>query len=263
MKILVCVKQVPASDSVEIDEKTGSLIRNNSEARINPYDLSALEAALWIKKRIDKCEVIAISMGPPQAEDVIRYAFAMGFDKGILMTDKEFAGADVIATAYTLACQIKKEKADLIICGRQSTDGDTGQVGPVLAGQLELAHISWVTEIINVNKENIKVKQDLLNEKITKEVNYPALITVEKDIFTPRLPNIVNKLKSKKMKIKKINVDNLKNIDKNYIGLQGSPTSVKSIFAPTREKKGEILKGDIQKLGNVFINVLKQNINQL
>ena len=189
LEIIVCIKQVPGTSDVEMDEN-GNLIRESIEAKMNPFDLFAIETALRLKE-MGKTELICVlSMGPPQAESVIREAFMMGVDKGILLTDKKFAGADVLATSYTLAQGIRKfGNFDLIICGKQTTDGDTAQVGAELAEFLNIPHVTNVQKIIDVQESSIVVEMDLPTMTMIAQIDFPCLITVEKDIYQPRLPS--------------------------------------------------------------------------
>ena len=154
MEILTCIKQVPGTTSVEVDETTGVLKRDGVDSKMNPYDLYALETALRIKED-KKANLKVLSMGPPQAKKVIEESFMMGADEGALISDRRFGGADVLATSYTISQGIKKMgKVDLIICGKQTTDGDTAQVGPEVAEFLDIPHVTNVTKLIEVKDEN-------------------------------------------------------------------------------------------------------------
>ncbi len=189
MEILTCIKQVPGTSEVEVDEKTGVLKRDGVDSKMNPYDLYALETALRIKKEKGSTLKV-ITMGPPQAKQIITESFMMGVDEGAILSDRKFAGADVLATSYTLSQGIKKlGNPDLIICGKQTTDGDTAQVGPEIAEFLNIPHVTNVTKIIEVKDKSIVVEVDMPNTLETCEIQYPCLITVEKDIFQPRLPS--------------------------------------------------------------------------
>ena len=194
MEILVCIKQVPGTSEVEVDEETGVLKRSGIESKMNPYDLYALETAMRIKADIG-AKISVLSMGPPQAKEVIREAFMMGVDEGALLSDRKFAGADVLATAFTLSQGVKKMGLpDLIICGRQTTDGDTAQVGPELAEFLGIPHVANITELLKVTEASIVAIVDLPDTVQTVEIEFPCLITVEKGIFEPRLPSFKLKM---------------------------------------------------------------------
>ena len=179
MKIVVCMKQVPATSKVDIDPETGAMKRMSGETRTNPYDLFALETALAIREKTGGT-VTVLTMGPPQAEEMIRDAYTMGADEGVILSDRKFAGADVLATSYALAQGIQViGGADLIICGRQTTDGDTAQVGPAIAEHLTIPHAAWVAEIMDVNEKSIQVRQDLVSVSQVSELPYSCLITIE------------------------------------------------------------------------------------
>ena len=152
MKIIVCIKQVPGTTEVDIDPETGTLMREGIEAVVNPLDLYAIEEALRLKEEFGGT-IVSLSMGPPQAEQAMREALALGCDEAILLTDRIFAGADTWATAYTLACAIRKlGDYDIVLCGLKTTDGDTAQVGPELAEELGIPHVSYVGKIVNVKE---------------------------------------------------------------------------------------------------------------
>lgn len=177
MKILVCMKQVPAGTKVDIDPETGAMKRLSGETRTNPYDLFALEAALQLREKVGG-SVTVLTMGPPQAEEMMRDAYTMGADDAVILSDRKFAGADVLATSYALSQGITAiGDIDLIICGKQTTDGDTAQVGPAIAEHLGIPHAAWVSEIVDADSESIQVKQDLVSVSQTSKIPYPCRIT--------------------------------------------------------------------------------------
>lgn len=232
MKIIVCMKQVPLSSKVEIDEKTGSLKRLGSATRTNPFDLFALECALRIRDQIGGT-VTVLTMGPAQAESMIRDAYMMGSDDAVILSDRKFAGSDVLATSYTLSQGIQMlGGADLIICGRQTTDGDTAQIGPAIAEHLHLPHAAWVSEITAVTDTRIQVRQDLTSVFQISEMSYPCLITVDKDICVPRLPSYRRKAEAAGKPIRIVTHADLPDPDLTRFGLVGSPTTVERIFPP-------------------------------
>ena len=240
MKIIVCIKQVPDTQKVKVDEKTGVLIRDGIESKMNPFDLFGLETAIKIKEKMG-ASIAVLTMGPPSAKSILTEAFALGADEAYLLTDRKFAGADVLATSFTLAQGVKyiDEHFDLIICGKQTTDGDTAQVGPAMSEHLGIPHVSWVTELIDVNEYAITFKQDLLDATATATMTYPCLITVEKDIFQPRLPSYRLKQDTSKKEINMITLDKLEVTDPDRYGLAGSATQVERIFEPTSNDKVE------------------------
>lgn len=230
LNIVACIKQVPGTSEVDVDEN-GSLVRDNVEAKMNPFDLFTIEAAMRLKERHGGA-VHVISMGPPQAEAVIREAFMMGADTGALLTDRRFAGSDVLATAFTLSQGIKRVPFDLVICGKQTTDGDTAQVGPEIAEFLGIPHVTNVRSIVEVRDRAIVVEADLPDAIQVVEVAFPCLITVEKDIHQPRLPSFKRKLATASRTIDRVALLDLDEKDDIHYGLKGSPTRVQRVFPP-------------------------------
>ncbi|MDD2430683.1 MAG: electron transfer flavoprotein subunit beta/FixA family protein [Firmicutes bacterium] len=264
MRIIVCIKQVPDTTEVAIDEKKGVLKREGVDSRLNPYDLYALETALRIKAE-KGAEVIVISMGPMQAEAVIKEAYYMGADSGILLSDRKFAGADTLATAYTLAQGIKKIGSfDLVITGQQTTDGDTAQVGPAVAEFLGLPHICYVTGIKDVSPNSLTVVTDMLDTLETQSLQLPALLTVARDIYQPRLISYRLKLSSKDREITVLNYNDLSQnqgsaaLEDEYFGLSSSPTQVERIFPPSSVISREILEENPHILVKKTILKLKE-----
>ena len=257
MNVLVCIKQVPENMKVEVDEETGVLKRDGIASKMNPYDLYALETALWIKETIG-CSITVLTMGPPAAKSVIQEAYMMGVDDGYLLSDKKFAGADVLATSYTLSQGIKIiGNFDIIICGKQTTDGDTAQVGPAIAEYLEIPHITWVKAIEKINLESIVVEQDMEGSIVVAEMAYPCLITVEKDIMQPRLPSYKRYLLTKDRPINLLTFDDLTDKDENKYGLSGSPTRVECIFPPEVNLNKVMWQGNASKLYTNMFDTLK------
>jgi len=256
LKIIVCIKLVPAVSNVKINRETGTLIRDGVESEVNPFDMYALEEAIRLKEKHGG-QVIAISMGPPQAEYALREALALGCDEAILLTDKKFAGADTLATSYTLNVAIRKiETFDLIICGHKTTDGDTGQVGPALAMWLNIPHVSYVRKIVQVTDDAIVVERsmDSYNEEI--ETPQPCLITVTKEINVPRLPSFRRKIQARKMTI---TIWSSENFDgEGWFGLDGSPTQVIKVFHPPPRSGGKLLHGTPKKQVEQLFSKLRE-----
>ncbi|RXI55114.1 electron transfer flavoprotein subunit beta [Clostridium tetani] len=258
MRILVCIKQVPGTSKVEVDEKTGVLKRDGIDSKMNPYDLYALETALKLKEDFGG-EVKVITMGPPQAKEIISEAYAMGADDGIIISDRRFAGADVLATSYAIYQGIKQVgDFDLIICGKQTTDGDTAQVGPEVAEYLDIAHIANVLKIEEVGKDGLVVEMDMPESVELAEVKFPCLITVEKDIFQPRLPSYKRKKLTEQKEIKMLSLDNFDDKDEHKYGLNGSPTQVEKIFPPPVNDHKEMWEGNGIELGDRVFQELKK-----
>ena len=261
----MCIKQVPGVSEVKIDPKTNTLVREGVLSIINPNDRNALELALTLKEEY-KAEVIALSMGPPQAEEALREALAMGVDKCFLLSDRAFAGADTLATSHTLALAIKKviNETDpgekyLIICGAQAVDGDTGQVPPELAEELGIPQITYVQNI-ELNGDKIVVERAFrITEIVIIETQLPALISVYKDINKPRYPSMAGIMKAhEKTRVKKLNA-NLLNADESKIGLNGSMTEVWKIFTPKIKGDHIILEGTTEEIVQKLCQNLKND----
>jgi electron transfer flavoprotein beta subunit len=240
LDIIVCIKQVPGTSKVDIDPVSGVLVREGIDSKMNPYDLFALETALRLKEE-NGGTVKVVSMGPQQACEIIREAYMMGADTGVLLSDKKFAGADVLATSYTLSSGIKKiGNYDLVICGKQTTDGDTAQVGAEIAEFLKIPHIANVLSIIEVNDNYLVVEMDMPGTIEVARIKFPCLLAVEKDIFQPRLPSYKKKVETKDRKIKILYLEDLDDRDGNHYGLNGSPTCVEKIFPPEENTDKEV-----------------------
>lgn len=247
MNIVVCIKQVPGTTQVKINPETGTLIRDGVEAVVNPFDEYAIEEAIRIKERVGGV-VKVITMGPPQAEVILRSAIAMGADEGYLITDRAFAGSDTWATSYTISNGIKTlGQVDLIICGKQAIDGDTAQVGPGVAEMLNVPYVAWVRKVDEVTPTTIKVERLMEEGYDIVELPLPGLITVVKEINTPRMASLKGKMRAKSAKIITIDAKSL-NVDSAKLGLKGSPTQVLRSFVPERKTGGEKISGEVTML---------------
>lgn len=264
IKIIVCIKQVPGSTEVKIDPQTNTLIREGIENIINPFDVYAVEEGVRIKERLvesnnldEDIEVVSISMGPPQAIEILKESISVGVDKAILISDRAFAGADTLATSNTLARAIEKiGDYKLVICGKQSLDGDTGQVGPELAQNLGIPFIGYVSSILEIDKKRIKVKRLMDDRYEIYEMKLPCVISVVKDINIPRVPSLRGKLKAKNAEIPVW--------DRNYlelgvgeVGLEGSATQVLKIFTPEIKHEVKILSGSVEEQVEELYQCLK------
>ena len=256
MNIIVCLKQVPDTTDVKIDPQTNTLIRQGIKNVINPFDTYALEEGVRHKERCGG-KTTALSMGPPQAEEMLREAISLGADEAILLSDTAFAGADTWATAHTLAEAIKKlGQYDLIICGRQTLDGDTGQVGPELAEMLQIPFVAYVSQIEETGDGSMRVRRMVEEGYEVIESPLPAVITVVKEINTPRLPSLRGITRSKSATIPTWNTQEL-GVDPNTVGLSGSFTRVIKIFFPQRTCQAEILRGEPEKQVDCLVSKLK------
>lgn len=258
MDILVCIKQVPGTTKVEVDPVTGVLKRDGVDSKMNPYDLYALETAIRLKEKHGGT-VKAVSMGPPQAAEVIREAYMMGADSGALISDRRFAGSDVLATSYAISEGIKKLGGfDLILCGKQTTDGDTAQVGPETAEYLGIPHIANVLHIAEVREESITVDMDMGSIIQQAEIQFPCLLTVEKGTVQPRLPSYRKKISTVEQGIQMITLEDFDDRDEKNYGLNGSPTQVERIFPPEVNSNRELWTGSGEALSQKMAAKLKQ-----
>lgn len=241
MKIVVCIKQVPDTNEVKLNQKTGTLIRDGVPSIINPDDKAGLEAALWLKDKYN-AEVSVITMGPPQAETVLREALAMGADHAVLVTDRRFGGADTWATSKTLASAIKKLGFDLIITGRQAIDGDTAQVGPQIGEHLGIPHISYAEEI-DLEEDFVVVKRQFEDRCHILKVKQPCLITALSELCEPRYMTPGGIFAAWKTEITVLKREDL-DVEDSNIGLHGSPTRVKKSFTKAVKGKGVVVEMD-------------------
>ena len=258
MNIVVCLKQVPGTTQVKIDPATNTLIRQGIENIINPFDTYAIEEGVRLRERFGG-KVTAISMGPPQAETALREAVSLGADEGILLSDSAFAGADTWATSYTLSVALRKlGQYDLIVCGRQTLDGDTGQVGPQLAEMLAVPFLAYVSQIEEVADGGVRVRRMVEDGYEIIASPLPAVITVVKEINTPRLPSLRGIARSKSATIPVWDSKEL-NVEPDKVGLSGSFTRVVRVFSPERVCQGEIFQGDVKEQVNCLVGRLKAN----
>lgn len=256
MNILVCVKQVPETNKVEVDPVTGVLKREGVDSKMNPYDLYALETAFRLREQVGG-QVTVITMGPPQAAEVIREAFAMGADAGVLVSDRRFAGADVLATSYTLSQAARKTGSfDLILCGKQTTDGDTAQVGCEISEYLGIPSAANITKIIRVGADSITVEMDMPSTVEVAEISFPCLLCVDKGIYQPRLPSYIKKQQTKDREITVLTLDDFQDRDAKRYGLNGSPTQVQRIFPPEENNDRELWQGGGEEMAEKLASAL-------
>jgi electron transfer flavoprotein beta subunit len=256
LRIIVCIKQVPDAAEVRINPETNTLMRDGVPSIINPYDMHALEAGLQIKEKIGGT-VTVISMGPPQAETALRDAISLGADDAVLLTDRLFAGSDTWATAYTLSRAIELFGFDIIICGKQAIDGDTAQVGPEIAEFLDIPHIAYIRKIEEIQNDRIVIQRLMDDGYDIMESTLPVLFTVVKELNIPRMPSLKGKMAAKKAVIKKMTADDLKAHEDN-LGLKGSPTQVKNIFAPETKKDRKLLEGSSEEVVDSLVKELER-----
>lgn len=245
MKIVVCVKQVPDTAEVRINPDTNTLIRDGVQSIINPYDMHAIEAGLQIREKMGGT-VTVVTMGPPQAETALREAISMGVDHGVLLTDRAFAGSDTWATAYTLSKAIEYLGADVILCGKQAIDGDTAQVGPEIAEFLNIPHVAYIRKIDDIQNDKIVVQRLMDDGFDVVESTLPVLLTVVRELNVPRMPSLKGKMAAKKAELKKLSAADIK-ASEGSLGLKGSPTQVRNIFAPDAKKDRKMIEGTTEE----------------
>ncbi len=259
MNIIVCIKQVPNTTDVKIDPVTNTLIRDGVESVINPFDAYAIEEGVRLKERFGG-KVTVITMGPPQAENALKEAISLGCDEGILVSDRKFAGSDTWATSYTLSCAIKKiEGFDIILCGKQASDGDTAQVGPGISTHLDIPQVTYIKKIEEIKDNRARVERMTEEGYDIVETPLPALFTVVKEINSPRLPSLKGMMRAKSAKITKWTADDIE-ADPKSLGLDGSPTRVVKIFSPPPRKGGEMIKGGAAEVSKELVQLLKDII---
>jgi electron transfer flavoprotein beta subunit len=259
MDIIVCIKQVPETVEVKINPETNTLIREGVKSIINPFDMYAIEEAVQLKHRFGGKSMV-LTMGPPQAEAALREAISLGVDEGILLSDRAFAGSDTWATSYTLAAAIKKiARFDLIICGKQASDGDTAQVGPGIAAHLDLPQVAYVKKIEEISDKTSRVERMTEEGYEIIETPLPALLTVVKEINTPRLPSLKGLMRAKQAKILHWTHKDLE-VDFAALGLNGSPTQVVKIFTPPARCGGQKFSGEPQELAEKLVELLRSEI---
>ena len=257
MKIVVCIKQVPDTTEIKINPATGTLIRDGVPSIMNPDDKGGLEVALQLKDQFG-AHVTVITMGPPQAEAILREAMAMGADRAILLTDRKFAGADTLATSNALAGALRVIEHDLVITGRQAIDGDTAQVGPQIAEHLHTPMISYVAGVEFDGKDKLTVKKEDEDGYQMLEVHTPALLTVLASAFKPRymtVKGILDAYDEKEIEI--WNVDKI-DVEEAKLGLNGSPTRVKKSFTKPQKVAGEVFDVTPEEAVDLIVAKLKE-----
>jgi len=257
MRIIVCLKQVPdiaEIERMETDPKTGTIIREGIASIVNPFDEYALEEAVSWKEK-EGGEVVALSMGPAQAEDALIHTLSMGADRAILLCDAKFAGSDTIATAYTLARAIEKiGDFGLVLCGKQAIDGDTAQVGPMLAENLHIPQITYVDQM-KIEGKYVIARRELENGYEVVRTKMPVLVTVVKGINVPRVPTFSSLSEAMEKEIQVWTAKDLE-VEENRLGLRGSPTAVVRVWSPDPRPGGQVLTGEPSELARHLADLL-------
>ena len=267
MQIVVCIKQTPATSNVQIDPKTGTLKREGMAAAINPFDEYAIEEGVRIKERVPGTTVSVLTMGPPQAEEALRDAIARGCDQAYHLCDRAFAGADTYATSYALEMGIRKiektsgKKVDLVICGKQTNDGDTGHVGPGIGAWLDMPNVAYVRKVEDVNEKMIRVWRMMEDGTDVLEMPLPAVIAVVKEINEPRVASLKGKMAAKKAVVARWTAQDIE-ADKTKIGLGGSPTIVAKSYNPPPRTGGVRIEGKSpeEKAKNLVAKLLEMKL---
>ena len=258
MRIVVCIKQVPDAKDVRLDPETNTLSREGVKSVINPYDRHAMEEAVRLKEQYGGT-VTAISMGPPQAKAILAEAISCGVDEALLVSDRAFAGADTLATTYTLAQAIKKTGAvDLVLCGKQATDGDTAQVGPGLAARLDIPYVTCVKKINGLEDQVLRVERMMDDGHDELEIDMPALLTVVKEINVPRFPSIRGLRKAKEIEIPSYTAADI-DADPDQLGLGGPPTWVVKVFPPVPKGERTMLEGSLDEVAEKLTEILSDS----
>lgn len=255
MRFLVAVKQVPDTSDVRMDSERGTMIREGVPSILNPFDAYALEEAMRWRDELGGT-VIVLSMGPPQAEAVLREAVSMGADEALLLSDPAFAGADTWATSHTIAAAVRKlGDIDLVLTGKQAIDGDTAQTGPGIAASLDWPQVTFVGRVRELSADSITVERFVEGGIEVVRSELPAVITVLKDANSPRLPSLKGKMKARKLEIPVMGMSDLE-LEENRVGLEGSPTRVTGIDTPEVKASGEIHEGDPEELALLIADYL-------
>jgi len=256
VNIVVCIKQVPGTTDIKIDPQTNTLVREGVQSIINPFDTYALEEGVRLRERFGG-RVMVVSMGPPQADAALREAISLGADEAILLSDRAFAGSDTWATSYVLSKAIAKiADYDVVVCGRQTLDGDTGQVGPGLSEMLGIPFVAYVSKVEEIGEGVMRVQRMVEEGYETMEMSLPVVITVVKEINVPRVPSLRGTMKSKTAEIPVWTAADI-GVEEEKAGIAGSPTRVVKVFFPKRERRSEMLQGSLEEQSDQLLERLE------
>ena len=266
MKILVLIKEVPDMEKVRFDSERGGVDRAKAPAEINPFDENALQIAIELKKKFADCEVTALTMGPPRAEESLKMAYARGADRCVLLTDRAVGGSDTKATASALSSVIRKLGGfDLIVCGEKSVDGDTAQVGAEVAEMLDIPHCYYAEKILDIADDHIDVRiAELWGKYQNRRLRFPALVGVTKNIIKPKLPTVKRRLESLTVEVEKLGLADLEGfVTAEEVGFKGSPTRVAKVVVPPEQKRStELFRGDDKAFMDKFREVLREELGR-
>lgn len=268
MHIVTCIKQVPDTKVIKMNPKTNTMDRSSAPAILNPYDAHAVEEAVRLKKRYGGF-VSVLTMGPPPAVKAIQTCIELGADEGYMITDRAFAGADTLATSYALTQAIhkiaKQKPVDLIICGKMTIDGDTGQVGPGIARRLDIPPLTSVIKVVEINREEgyVIVHRKREDGYEVVQSTLPCLMAVEKEINEVSFASLPNMIRAARYQPHIWSVDDLENVDRSQLGLKGSPTIVSKVWAPPKPSGGEILSGTPEEQVERLIQLVLEKTDRL
>lgn len=263
MHIVVCIKQVPDTKIIKINPKTNTLDRRSAPAILNPYDAHAVQEAVRIRNKLGGT-VSVLSMGPPQAVSIIKKSIEIGADRGYLISDRAFAGADTLATSYALSKALEKIKLDtpidMVVCGKHAIDGDTGQVGPGIARRLDIPPVTNIIEVIEVNdkEKKVVVKRKQIDGYQVIEASLPCLLTVEKEVNEIEYAPMPNMIRAARYEPTIWSVNDLNDVDKTQLGLKGSPTVVGKMFAPPKPEGGKRIEGTTDEQVKELVSLLSE-----
>lgn len=258
MKIALCIKQVPDTADIKWTENN-TIQREGVESVINPFDMYAIETALRLKDKYN-AEITVLTMGPPQAQSILKKAISMGVDKGFLISDRKFAGADTVATSRTLAAAIKNKikDFDIIICGQFATDGDTAQTGPSIAQHLDLPQVTYVKEVVDFKDQVLTVKKEVEDGEEILSAKLPVLLCTQKCDYEPRRALINGYINAQNAIIETYSAEDI-GLSPEEIGMKGSPTYVSKAFRPEQKQGGEIVVAqDIEQCAKMLKEKLKE-----
>lgn len=268
MHIVTCIKQVPDTKVIKMNPKTNTMDRSSAPAILNPYDAHAVEEAVRLKKRYGGF-VSVLTMGPPPAVKAIKTCIELGADEGYMITDRAFAGADTLATSYALTQAIhkiaKQKPVDLIICGKMTIDGDTGQVGPGIARRLDIPPLTSVIKVVEINREEgyVIVHRKREDGYEVVQSTLPCLMAVEKEINEVSFASLPNMIRAARYEPHIWSVDDLENVDRSQLGLKGSPTIVSKVWAPPKPSEGEIISGTLEEQVERLIQLVLEKTDRL
>lgn len=256
MNVAVCIKQVPDTTELHIDPETNTLIREGVDAVLNPLDEFPLEAALRLREAVGG-RVTAVTMGPPAAAEVLRTAVALGADRAVLLSDRAFAGADTWSTSLTLAAGLRRAGPfDVVLCGKQATDGDTAQVGPGIAAHLDWPQVTYVTRLSSESDGRLRVRRMLEAGHADYRVSPPVVLTVLKEANEPRLPTLAGRIRALRLEVEVFGAADL-GLAASEVGLEGSPTRVDRIAVPESARTHVRIEGDPVDCARRLMEVLQ------